>query len=77
MLAAVRRLANYPVTIGTLLEIALFSVIPYLIIGAIISISHGEGMQQMQVERGTDTLVTWVASVIAWPVLLFSHSCAS
>lgn len=77
MLATVRRLVNHPVTIGALMEIALFSAIPYLIIGAIVSISHGEGMQQMQVERGTDALVTWVASAIAWPVVLFSHSCAS
>ena len=77
MLAAVRRLVNYPVTIGALLELALFSAIPYLIIGAIVCISHGEGMQQMQVERGTDAVVTWVASIIAWPLLLFSHSCAS
>lgn len=77
MLTALHRLVNHPITIGALLEIALVSAIPYLIVGAIVSISHGEGMQQMQLERGTDALVTWVASVIAWPVLLFSHSCAA
>lgn len=75
MLTALRRLVNYPITVGALLEIALVSAIPYLIVGAIVSISHGEGMQQMQVERGTDALVAWVASVVAWPALLFSHSC--
>lgn len=76
MLAALRRLVNYSVTVGALLEIALISAIPYLVVGAIVSISHGEEMRQMQVERGSDALVAWAASVVAWPVLLFSHSCA-
>ncbi|MCV7261296.1 hypothetical protein [Mycobacterium shimoidei] len=77
MLTGVRRLVNYTISIGTLLEITLVSAIPYLIIGAIVSVSHGQGLQQMQVERGGDALVAWVASVIAWPALLFSHSCGS
>ncbi|EUA34350.1 hypothetical protein I553_1323 [Mycobacterium xenopi 4042] len=39
-------------------------------------LAHGEGLRQVQVEQGHDALVTFVASLISWPVLLFSHSCA-
>ena len=37
LLTMLRRLLNYPVTIGALVEVALLSAIPYLIIGAVVS----------------------------------------
>jgi hypothetical protein len=72
-----RRLVNYQLSIGALLEIALLCAFPYLIIGAIVAGVHGGELRQAQVEQGHDALVTFVASLISWPVLLFSHSCAT
>lgn len=77
LLARLRRALTYPVTIGALLEIALLCAIPYLIIGAVAASTNGEGLHQVQVEQGSDALVALVASIVAWPVLLFSGSCAT
>ncbi len=62
------------VRLGALVEMALVCAIPYL---AIVASVHGEGLRQVQVEQGHDALVTFVASLIFWPVLLFAHSCAT
>ena len=48
VLTLVRRLLNYPVSIGLLLEVALLGAIPYLLIGAIVSVLFGEDWQQVQ-----------------------------
>ncbi|BCO36861.1 hypothetical protein BMW24_011040 [Mycobacterium heckeshornense] len=77
LLTMLRRLVNYQVSLGALVEMALVCAIPYLAIGAIVAGAHGEGLRQVQVEQGHDALVTFVASLISWPVLLFSHSCAT
>lgn len=76
LLARLRRVLNYPISIGALLETALLCTIPYLIIGAIVASVYGEGLHQVQVEQGSDALVALMASIISWPVLLFSQSCA-
>ncbi|ORV10407.1 hypothetical protein AWB95_15420 [Mycobacterium celatum] len=74
MLSVVRRVLNYPVSIGALVEIALLAAIPYLVVGAVVSGAYGEGLRQVQVEQGNDALVRLMASIVSWPVLLFSHS---
>lgn len=71
----VRKVLNYPVTIGALVEIALLAAIPYLIVGAVVSGAYGEGLHQVQVEQGNEALVRLMASIVSWPALLFSHSC--
>lgn len=75
LLTLVRRLMHYPISIGALVEVALLCAIPYLIVGAIVAGTYGEGLRQAQVEQGTDGLVALMASIISWPVLLFAHSC--
>ncbi|MDA3639439.1 hypothetical protein [Mycobacterium xenopi] len=65
------------VSIGALLELALVCAIPYLATGAIVAGAHGEGLRQVRVEQGHDVLVTFLASLISWPMLLFAHSCAT
>ncbi|MGH3635172.1 hypothetical protein [Mycobacterium sp.] len=77
LLARLRRVLNYRVSIGALAEIALLSAIPYLIIGAMMASTYGEGLHQVQVEQGSDALVALLASIVSWPVLLFFHSCGT
>lgn len=62
---------------GLQLTMSLLGAIPYLIIGAVVTGGYGEGFRQAQAEQGSDALVTLVASIVSWPVLLFSHSCAT
>lgn len=77
LLTVLRRMLNFPVSIGALVEIALLTAIPYLIVGAVVSGAYGEKLHQVQVEQGNEALVTLMASIVSWPVLLFSHSCGS
>ena len=75
LLIVLRRVLNYPITIGALVEIALLSAIPYLIIGAVVAGVYGEGLRQAQVEQGRDELMALMASIVWWPAVLLSHSC--
>jgi hypothetical protein len=45
---------------------------PYLIVGLIWSSTHTEHLRQMQ---GADLVVSFLGSIVSWPVLLFSNVC--
>ena len=77
VLTSGRRLLNYPVSVGLLLEVSLLGAIPYLIIGAVVSVASGEGWRQEQFEHGSDALLALVTSFVFWPALLLLHSCVS
>ena len=77
VLNLLRRLLSYPVSVGLLLEVSLLGTIPYLIIGAVVSVASGEGWRQEQFEHGSDALLALVTSFVFWPALLLLHSCVS
>jgi uncharacterized membrane protein YjgN (DUF898 family) len=72
-----RRFLNYPVSIGLVLEVALLAAIPYLILGAIVSVLSGSSWRQVAIEHGGDALAALLMSVVCWPVLLVVHSCVT
>ncbi len=76
-LGLLRRLLNYPLSIGLVLEVALLGTIPYLILGAIVSVLSGSSWRQVAIEHGGDALEALVVSVVCWPVLLLVHSCVT
>jgi len=45
---------------------------PYLIVGAIWSSTHTEHLQHMS---GADLVVSYLGSIVSWPVLLFADVC--
>jgi hypothetical protein len=45
---------------------------PYLLIGAIWSTTHTAHLQNM---HGVDLAVSFLGSIVSWPVLLFSNVC--
>ncbi|WP_369741784.1 hypothetical protein [Mycobacterium servetii] len=45
---------------------------PYLIVGAIWSATHTDHLRGMQ---GADLVVSFLGSIVSWPVLLFSDVC--
>ena len=72
MLGAVRRLLGFQVTIGELIVVALVLGTPYLIVGLIWSSTHTEHLQHM---AGADLVVSYLGSIVSWPVLLFADVC--
>jgi hypothetical protein len=59
-------------SVAQLLVAALVLGTPYLIVGAIWSTTHAEHLQGMD---GADLVVSYLGSVVSWPVLLFADVC--
>jgi NADH:ubiquinone oxidoreductase subunit 4 (subunit M) len=72
VLSALRRLLGYRVTVGELIVVALVVGTPYLIVGVIWSNTHTEHLEQM---AGVDLVVSYLGSIVSWPVLLFANVC--
>jgi hypothetical protein len=72
VLGALRRLLGFQVTVGELSVVAVVVGVPYLIVGAIWSSMHAEHRQHM---TGVDLVVSYLRSIVSWPVLLFADVC--
>ena len=72
MLAKLRQLLSYEFTVAELIGLAIILVTPYLVIGAIWSLTHTYHVQNM---HGIDLAVSFLGSIVSWPVLLFSNVC--
>ncbi|MEO3758771.1 hypothetical protein ABGB19_10870 [Mycobacterium sp. B14F4] len=72
MLSALRRLLGFQVTVGELIVVALVVGTPYLIVGAFWATTHTEHLAQM---AGLDLIVSYLGSIVSWPVLLFADVC--
>jgi len=72
VLTKLRQLLSYQLSIAELLAIAVLFGTPYLIVGLIWSSTHTQHLQQM---RGADLVVSFLGSIVSWPVLLFSNVC--
>ncbi len=71
-MAALQRLLNHRVSVGALIEAALWLAIPYLCIGFVWSSLHGDQVQQIQMRLekvspvGADALAFGLATAL-WP----------
>ena len=72
VLGALRRLLGFQVTIGELIIVTLIIGTPYLIVGVIWSSTHMEHLQHMP---GADLVVSYLGSIVSWPVLLVADVC--
>jgi hypothetical protein len=72
MLTKLRQVLSYQLTIAELMGIAVILGTPYLIVGLIWSSTHTEHLRQM---HGADLVVSFLGSIVSWPVLLFSNVC--
>jgi hypothetical protein len=72
MLQKIRQLLDFEVTIGQLLVIGLVLGTPYLLVGTVWSATHTQHLNQM---HGADMTVSFLGSIVSWPVLLFSNVC--
>jgi hypothetical protein len=72
VLGALRRLLGFQVTIGDLIVVAVVAGTPYLIVGVIWSSMHTAHLHGMS---GADLMVSYLGSIVSWPVLLFADVC--
>jgi NADH:ubiquinone oxidoreductase subunit 4 (subunit M) len=72
MLDKVRQVLGFQLTIAQLIAIGLILGTPYLLIGTVWSTTHTEHLHQM---HGVDLAVSFLGSIVSWPVLLFSNVC--
>lgn len=72
MLTKVRQLLSYEFTVAELIGLGLILAAPYLVIGAIWSLTHTEHLRNM---HGLDLVVSFLGSIVSWPVLLFANVC--
>jgi hypothetical protein len=72
MLAKLRQILNYKLTVAELIGIGLLLGTPYLAIGLVWSSTHTEHLHQL---HGADLVVSFLGSIASWPVLLFANVC--
>lgn len=72
MLTKIRSVLNYKLTIAELIGINLLIGIPYLAVGLVWSSTHTDHLHSM---RGADLVVSFLGSIVSWPVLLFANVC--
>ena len=72
MLAKVRQVLSYRFTVAELIGLGIILGTPYLVVGAIWSTTHTEHLKHL---AGADLVVSFLGSIVSWPVLLFSNVC--
>lgn len=72
MLSRIRSFLEYQLTIAELLGLAILLGTPYLIVGLIWSSTHTGHLRDM---HGVDLVVSFLGSIVSWPVLLFANVC--
>jgi hypothetical protein len=81
-MALLRRVLNHPISIGALIEAALWLAVPYITIGLVWAIVHPEPVDQIQTQlekvlpAGAD-VAAFVEAAALWPaLLLLPDACA-
>lgn len=72
MLEKVRQVLGFQITIAELIGLALIVGTPYLLVGVIWSTTHTDHLHEM---HGADLVVSFLGSIVSWPVLLFANVC--
>ena len=72
MLEKLRRVLEFRLSIAQLMAIAIILGTPYLLVGTLWSTTHTEHLHQM---HGVDLAVSFLGSIVSWPVLLFANVC--
>ncbi|CAJ1507309.1 hypothetical protein MU0102_003030 [[Mycobacterium] holstebronense] len=72
MVDGIGRLLSYRMSVGELIGLGLILGTPYLIIGLVWSLTHTAHLHDMQ---GLDLVVSFLGSIVSWPVLLVSNVC--
>jgi hypothetical protein len=72
VLTAVRKILSFEMTIAEWIGTAILVGIPYLVVGVVWSSTHTAHLSGLS---GVDRVVSFLGSIVGWPVLLFSNVC--
>lgn len=72
MIALLRKVLSFQMTIAEWIGTAILLGAPYLAIGLAWSVTHTEHLSG---RHGVDRAVSFLGSIVSWPVLLFSNVC--
>jgi apolipoprotein N-acyltransferase len=73
MLATLRRVMSFEMTIAEWIGTAVILAVPYLVVGMAWTALHADQLQPRGVARVTSIL----GSIACWPALVFSSVCAT
>lgn len=74
MLTAVRKILGFQMTIAEWIGTAIILAVPYLAVGLLWSSTHNDHLAGMD---RVDAVVSFLGSIVSWPVLLFGNVCMS
>jgi hypothetical protein len=72
VLATLRKFFGFEMTIAEWIGTAILAAVPYLVIGVIWSATHTAHLDGL---TAVDRTVSFLGSIVSWPVLLFSDVC--
>lgn len=70
MLAKLDRLLSYEMKVSEFIGTLVILGIPYGVVGVVWSITHTAHLRSM---HGLDVIVSFLGSIVCWPVLLFAN----
>ncbi|MFC8526811.1 hypothetical protein [Nocardia sp. NPDC057227] len=70
MLAKLDRLLSYEMKVSEFIGTLIILGIPYGVVGVIWSITHTAHLRNL---HGIDVIVSFLGSIVCWPVLLFAN----
>ena len=72
MIEKIRRILAYEMSLAEWIAVAVLLGTSYLLVGVLWSSTHTEHLASL---RGADLVVSFLGSIVSWPVLLFSNVC--
>lgn len=72
MLEKLRRVLEFRLSVAQLMAIGIIVGTPYLLVGTVWSTTHTGHLHDM---HGVDLAVSFLGSIVSWPVLLFANVC--
>lgn len=70
MLKKLDRIFSYEMKVSEFIGTLIILAIPYGLIGVIWSVTHTSHLRDM---HGIDVIISFLGSIVCWPVLIFSN----
>ncbi|MCX4098225.1 hypothetical protein LBW94_038360 [Nocardia sp. alder85J] len=72
MIERLDRILGYEMKVSEFLGTLLILAIPYGLVGVVWTLTHTSHLKQL---HGVDVVVSFLGSIVCWPVLTFSNVC--
>ncbi|WP_328388591.1 hypothetical protein [Nocardia sp. NBC_00416] len=72
MLARLDRLFSYEMKVSEFLGTVIILGVPYGLVGTVWTLTHTSHLREM---HGSDVIISFLGSIVCWPVLTFANVC--